>query len=320
MSVITQFITADGQTYLLDSPMLKNRVVLQEEAYGMPEIEYVTQRGPFQHGETLVDYFLKPRVIQLLVRHKYCSEQGYWDGRANILDILRPNRGLIRGGIRPISSIGPISLTWAPVPRSSGILRKIFPNGQKRDLDVHIESGPGFAPHRSGWDEYAYEEALRFVAHNPVWYDPVQKSIVLSPMAEELVFPATFSIVFGSTSSSHGYISYAGTWEEYPRIVIYGPITNPTVTNETTGEKISFVFTVNPGDSIDINLSYSVKSATLRGGTINMLPYITTDSDLTTFHIHPGYNNHILVSGEVLPHWYPFGGVTVYWHDRYIGV
>lgn len=308
MSITTLFISGDGVTYLLDSPTYKDKVILQEEAYGMPPIEYVTQRGPFQHGETLVDYFLQPRVMQLLVRHKYCSHSEYWDGRAALLDILRPNR--------------------APVG-TFGVIRKILPSGQKRDISVMIQEGPGFVPHRSGWDEWAYEEALRFVAHNPVWFDPTLNTnvttIPIVPTISNLVFPITFPIVFGVDVFTVGTttpLNYYGNWEEYPTIRITGPIDDVSISNLTTGEKIALTYSLPVGYTIIITLTYSNKTI-MRNDGINLLPYITTDSSLTTFHLKPATSvgvpmvNNIVITGNSAG---PTTAIAVDWYNRYIGV
>ena len=53
------YITPDGVEYMLSPPVW----VLQEDGFGMPPIEYVTQRGPLQHGETVKNLFLRPRTI-----------------------------------------------------------------------------------------------------------------------------------------------------------------------------------------------------------------------------------------------------------------
>jgi len=187
-----------------------------------------------------------------------------------------------------------------------------------------IEQGPGFVPHRSGWDEWAYEEALRFIAHNPIWFDPTQHVQQILPSGEDqLVFPAAFPILFGAVLAATSIVLYGGNWLEYPHISIEGPIINPTIVNETTGERLSLTYNLPPGGRIDIDLTYSVKSIQLPDGT-NLIQYLTTDSDLTTFHLKPGvtglpYANTITVTGEAASV-LPTTNVNIQWYDRYIGV
>jgi len=153
-----QYIAPDGKVYDLSVASRKGRWVMQSSGWGMPPIEYITQRGAFQHGETVKDYFLQPRVIQLLINQSFCDRQGLWDGRASLLDAVRPNRQLTETGIQP------------------GTLRRILPDGTKRDIKVFVAEGPAFDPDVSGWREHSFKEVLRFIAHDPVIYDPALQS------------------------------------------------------------------------------------------------------------------------------------------------
>lgn len=129
--------------------------IMSGTGHGMPPIEYITERGPLQHGESLIDYRLRPRLITMVTRRRFPCRQDYWDGRDDLLDALRPNRQAI-GQFNP------------------GVLRKILPDGSMRDIKVMIESGPAFEPRAMDrWDELAFTEILRFVAHDPIFFDPM---------------------------------------------------------------------------------------------------------------------------------------------------
>jgi hypothetical protein len=134
---------------------------MQSQGWGMPPIEYITQRGAFQHGETVKDFFLTPRTIQLLIDQSFCNREAQWTGRATLLDAIRPNR------------------QTAPTGATPGTLRRILPDGSKRDLKVFIAEGPTFDPSPDdGWQEHSFKEVLRFVAHDPVVFDPTLQSYV----------------------------------------------------------------------------------------------------------------------------------------------
>lgn len=148
-----QYITPDGQIVNLNG--VQGKFVISHTGHGMPGIEYVTQRGPFQHGETPLGFRLSPRYIQYVIRQQECSRQGYWSLREALIDAMRPNRQIYTD-FRP------------------GVLRKILPNGSKRDIKVLFDSGLVYAPSEtSKWDEWAITETIRFVAHDPIIYDPV---------------------------------------------------------------------------------------------------------------------------------------------------
>jgi hypothetical protein len=134
---------------------------MQSQGWGTPPIEYITQRGAFQHGETVKDFFLTPRTIQLLIDQSFCNREAQWDGRATLLDAIRPNR------------------QTAPTGATPGTLRRILPDGSKRDLKVFIAEGPVFDPSPDdGWQEHSFKEVLRFIAHDPVIFDPTVQSYV----------------------------------------------------------------------------------------------------------------------------------------------
>lgn len=302
------YIDSQGVSYPL-TVSSGSRQVLSDEGSGLPPIDYITERGPFQHGETITDFFLRPRIVQFLIRQKFCSRQEAWDGRTALLNAIRPNKP---GG-------------------PQGVLRKILPNREKRDLDVVPIIGPKFEPRQlNRWDEWAIQEVLRFTAYNPVYYNPILKTATISPSAgqnfpytfpfyfaipQELSFPISFPISF------YGWdyrvdINYAGTWEEYPTIVITGPA-GPyiRIVNETTGERIAlFDLMVPDGDSITIVLAYGSQQVTNAAGE-NMLNHVTSDSDLATFHLEPGVNTiRAILRG---------GGdadVVITYKERFIGI
>lgn len=286
-----KYITPDGVTYLLD--VGKDRVVLTDEGTGMPPIDYISQRGIHQHGETLVDYYLMPRVVQLLIRHNHCSREEYWAGRSSLLNALRPNRG---------------------IPITMGILQKVLPTGSKRNLKVTILEGPKFDPRKTdSWDEWSFTEVLRFIAHNPVWYNPNQHTITKTFADDcDLVFPITFPIIFGICRSLET-INYLGDWEEYPSICITGPISSFSIFNDTTGEHISLAYDILDTQYVSIYLDYGNKQVLLSDGT-DLIGYV--QGDLSTFHLDPG-TNEIRIEGEGTN---GSTNVVITYYDRYVGI
>lgn len=281
------YITNDGVAYLLHSP--GNRAVINDTGTGMPEIEYVTQRGPYQHGESIKDFFLRPRVIEVRIRQNFCSRDEYWRGRAALLDLLRPNR-------------------------NGGVLRKVWPDGTMRDLVVTIQGGPKFEPRKtSEWDEWSFEEVLRFVAYNPVYYEPASRSQVFGTTGA-LTFPVTFPIVFAGFGNTV-IVDYEGNWIEYPNIVIDGPLNATEIINLTTNERIGFSYAIPAGQRVIVDLQYGAKSVKDAAGN-NLIGTVSTNSDLATFHLEPG-ENLIRVIGTGSD---PSTTISINWMNRYIGI
>lgn len=271
----TAYISPDGRVHEFHTPHRIGRFIISQSGWGTPPIEYITQRGPFQHGETVKDFFLRPRVVQLLVRENLCNRDEWWASRADLLNDIRPNRQATATATAP------------------GQLRRVKSSGEVRDLDVFIAEGPRFEPRVAGtWDEWSWQEVLRFIAHNPIEFDPTEviASFTIT-LPSSLVFPITFPITFGGTIVETLLVDYIGTWESLPRILITGPIDSPRIDNTTTGEKLQFAFDVPAGRELEIDLAYGVKTVQEGppGGpyTINRIGTLSSDSDLATFHLAP---------------------------------
>lgn len=262
----------------MDSP--PERSIVSEEGLGMPPIDYVSQRGPFQHGETLRDLFLKPRSMVFVIRHEYCNRAAYWLGRKLLLDTLAPV---------PNAPIG---------PPGQGTLRRIH-GMMTRDIKCVIESGPAFAARKAGvWDEFAYNETLKFTAYDPIWFDPVSVSLsqALGTSAQNLVFPITFPIQFGTSFGTTFTINYAGDWLTYPIIKVNGPSTSMNITNNTTGQTISILYNLPDLRFLTIDLTFGVKSVVLDDGT-NLIGSVVSTSDLALWHLAPGANSITVTGG-----------------------
>lgn len=294
------YVRPDGVKYLLHAPPV--RMVLQEEGFGTPPIDYVSDRAPFQHGNTVRSFSLGPRPIQLVTMQNFCSRADYWTGRQQFLDAIRPNR-----------------VTNFDNP---GKLLYYLSGGSKRQLDVLLDSGPGFAPAQDGWRAWSFTEVVRFTAHDPAWYDPTMNTVVFNSgdtSSDQLTFPITFPIEF-STFGGSVSIAYVGTWIEYPTITLTGPIVAPVITNQSTGDSIALDYTIDAGETVTIVLR-GIKSITNNSGD-NLLYTLTSDSDLTTFALYPDPQaadgiNTISVGGSGTD---GNSTVTIQYYTRYFGI
>ena len=292
------YISPDGEEYPLHNP--PNRSILTEEGFGMPSIDYITQRGPFQHGVSLIDHFLQPRIVQYVIRNNFTSRSNYWNGRTTLLNILRPGR------------------TGLP---AVGYLQRRLTNGDSRRLDVLIQQGPKFEPRAPNrWDEWSFTETLRFVALNPILYHPTQQSLAFAPAVVQLIFPVTFPITFGGFVGTI-VVSYDGTWIEYPTIEITGPLTDVVIQNVSTNENITLNTMIPAGYTVTFNLLYGQKTVTRNDG-VNMIGYVSDDSDLFSFHLAPdpevvgGLNNIFIFGSDASV----ASAVVIRWYRRYIGL
>lgn len=297
------YITPDGEEFNLND--WNGTWLLNADGYGMPPIDYKTSHGPFQHGETPIDFFLKPRVIQFQWRIQECGRVKYWELRNHTLDMLRPNRQVINSF-------------------ETGVLRKTLSDGTIRDLNVLVQDGPSFPFSNKDWDEWGSINTLRFIAFDPVFLDPaiVELSVVLSALTH-LVFPITFPIIFGSnTIDNTQAVTYPGTWLTYPVIVVTGPLSGLIVENQTTNERLEMSYSIPAGRVVTIDLSYGAKTVEDDLGA-NLIGTLSIDSDLATWHIAPdpeapGGVNTIRVSGSSATHGQT--EIDINYYTRYIGI
>ncbi len=300
-----QYISPDGEVYRFSNAQ-DQFLISGIGGMGMPELEYRTQRGPFQHGSTPLGVILEPRLIQLLHRGQGRDRTQYWDKRSELLDAIRPNRQVV-GQFNP------------------GTLRKILPDRSKRDICVFINDGPSFQGSQQGrWDEWAYQEALQFIAHDPTVFDPDMNSqnLTLDSFAQDIEFPFTFPVTFLSNSLAvSDNITYTGTWLSYPTIFLTGPMRNPIFRNNTTGEKIEFNLTLAANRVVTVSLQYGNKTVEDDLGN-NLIGTITTDSDLASFHLEPapgaplGVNGFGVSASEITS----ASKMSLQWFTRYIGI
>lgn len=87
-----------------------------------------------------------------------------------------------------------------------------------------------------------------------------------------------------------------GLTPSYPSaITVYGPVTNPTITNSATGEFITVNVTLSSGSDV-LLIQYSKDSFSITKNGVNVANLLTASS--TLFKIHPGDNN-ITLNGSL---------------------
>jgi hypothetical protein len=321
---LTEYVAPDGEVFRFNSG---TKFVLTEEGLGMPNIQYITQKGPFQHGESILGYALEPRIIQMLVRQNGCSRADYWANRRAILTMLRPNH-------HALNSFGP------------GILRKIFGDGSVREIKVHVAEGPSFSARSlDKWDEWSWQEAIRFVAPDPTFYDPTLKTSTASldttnhltfrnaitgPTAPGLIF---YNNQYGDTNRQMLFESglidtnitctNGGDWPVFPEITINGPVNGVVVNNMTTGELIRINCNLPVGQVIKVSLEYGSKLVYIQSTGESIIGMVSADSDLSTFHLEPapgatgGVNTINIFGGQATV---GVTSISITWYNRFIGI
>ena len=284
-------ITSNGVTTDLHDQI--NYFWLDADGLGMAPVKRLTQKGPMQDGVTDLGYRLDPRHVTLQIAAVATDEASYYTARENLLSLFTP-------------SVSPLKLLFTA------------PTNRSRQLDCFFNSN--FTMPFKSRVGYTQIEAIELYAPDPTWYDPTLVSVPFGTTGggTGMPFPLLIPITFGASASLNQTVAVtnAGNYRTYPKVILYGPITNPVITNTTTGEKLDFTgYTIGSGNTWTIDCRYGYKTVTDQAA-VNQIAKLSLTSDLSTFHLNAGVNS-ITVTGSAV------GGATqcsVQFYSRYTGI
>lgn len=267
-----------GVSHNLNNGSLCYTVGLQN--LGDAPLHRITERGPQQHGDSDLGLRLDPRVFALILLVQSSNNSGYWTARKQLGQIFAPH----------VSSMS---------------IKFVLDNGDVRQIDCNPIESPRPVDAR---EIYKLQRmSARFRAPNPTLYDPdeVLEIFALGGGGGAFTVPTPVPTEIGASSLDQSKaLEYTGTWYTHPIVKIQGPITDPVIENETTGEKLDFTgTTIGAGDYYEIDTRYEYKTVKDSNGADKMAD-LTTDSDLATFHLEHDdrgtgvKNNNIKVTGS----------------------
>lgn len=256
--------------------------LLDYSGLGMANVRRLGEVGPFQLGETDLDYRQDARIVSLRL-----GLSGR--GRDPLLDLENLRQRLMTV-FRPRVS-DPLSLT-------------LTTNGRLRRLDGNLE-GLMDVPLRE-WVGYADQAmVLTIKAGDPRLYDPRQRNVsfnlVDAVAGWQVPWPIPWNIgesVLDVTQTIFYANGDKSAAEEYPIIRVYGPLSGPVIENLTTGEILPFTaeggLELEPGEFVEMNLGYGFKTAVNQNGE-SVEQFLSDANDLATWHL--AYNSELLVDG-----------------------
>lgn len=107
---------------------------------------------------------------------------------------------------------------------------------------------------------------LTFFAPDPRYYTAQTFSLAMTPTTVTgRTYPRTYNLTYGGGSQTNSVVVNNTGWTTtYPTITITGPITSPTVTNNSTSQYIAINTTLGVGDTVTIDL---LNKLVLRNGS-----------------------------------------------------
>jgi len=297
MTVTYDLLTVRGDVIPLRPPRL---VLNSIDGLGMPPVRRIVQQQAQQDGQTYIDTWLEPRVVTFAMDAYAPCEADLWDLRDDLVRLMSEfaNGFILRVNIKP--------------------------HGIRRYLDLRYMAGLELA-HDLHVSPHLQSVAFQAIAEaNPSFYDP--DPITVSYNLGGLVgigFPLGFPHGWGTDAlTTMSPIVYPGSWKTYPTISITGPCDTISIDNNTTGERLDFgLYALDAGETLTVDCTPGRKTVT-HSVDGNAQHWLTSDSDLATFHIAPhpeapGGINDVQVTflnGQAAT------TVTVSYYVRYLGI
>jgi len=266
--------------------------------FGMAPSHRITQRGPFQDGDSDIDFRLDPRIMSLPIVVPTSSIDDHFYYRNKLLDIFKPG-----------NDVSVLSLNY-----TDGAIEFI------RLIKVKILSSLTMDTDSK---DFNIRGVMQLRADDPTWYDANgYEATLTSPiLGTPTPYPKPYAVPYGSAGiGGITNVLYEGTWICYPVLTAVGPLTDLTIT-DALNHVISFDTPIPAGTYVSIDLKYGAKTVTDQDG-VNRFAWLDINSDLINWALYPspyvfdGYNT-ISVSatgtdGE--------SSVSINWIPRYIGV
>lgn len=265
------------------------------EGLGIPSTSQQTTQAPLQDGSDIFGSLLEDRVIRLQTTIRAESREDLYATRRKILRIINPKTYNVKTGLR-----GELLLLYTN-------------NNNTYRIYAYIEDAVDFKDRFGNSDK----AEIVFTAHNPYLLDEENTKLVIKKFSGGLKFPLKLKTRFALVGFKRDF-NNDGDEETPVKIKYYGPVTNPTITNETTGETIKVNRTLSEGDVLEINTESGSETVNIikeDGSVENVFHWI----DLTKrdfFQLILG-KNVITYSGDDESH---SGSIEVEFARKWVGV
>jgi hypothetical protein len=256
------------------------------DGFATSDLTYRTTSAPYQQGSTLLSTQFNPRKLTFSVLVT----------APTLTDVQQATLALIRL-FNPLAGDGTLAFEY-------------------EDGTVYYLSCSGRATTSTTQRGIEYQVVnFQMTAHDPFWYTSYQAaSLGTSNVATfPLVFPFTLP-----SNTANSLVHNNGDVDAPATIIITGDVTNPKITNSTTGDFFEFTIDMDASDVMTITTRFGNKVITYfdysAGTTVNGFQYLNADS--VFWELIPGDNSLVFTSDAVDA----ATRVTLSWRDRYSGV
>lgn len=269
--------------------------------WGLPPITRITQRGPFQDGDTDIDYRLNPRIINLPIVIPGTSYGEMSSNRENLLQMFKPGNdtATLRQTMDPDNPLPEYVIS--------------------RSIDVKIAG----ATMDSSSTDFNVRAVIQLRADDPTWYNTTQNVLQLTytQFGTPTPYPKPYPVPYGAASvNSQLSVVYTGTVVSYPILQCIGPLDNLVIA-DGAGRLISFTTAIPAASIWTVDLRYGRKTVTDQNG-VSQFQYLSIGSDIVNWGLYPdpffdSGQNPLSVSATGTTN---VSMVNMYWYDRYAGI
>lgn len=217
-------------------------------------VELENQKSPNQDGLTYINNTFSSREMSI---------EGIVISKVNPDEVMKLRRKMQRV-LNP--KLGEVTITYLD-----------------KEIKAIVESTPTFPS--TGRGLFYQKYLINLICHSPFWLDPFFESREMSYIMGGL----KFKLQLPSKFSNRGFKRCAvnkGDVNTPVKIEFIGPATNPSVTNETTGEVIQINRELGADDILTISTEFGKKYVRINGD--NAFHYIDLDSSF--WSLVPGEN------------------------------
>jgi hypothetical protein len=238
LDVLYEFIAPDG-----------TRAVVGNSSAAQQDPDWIGMLDPQSNIQGLLDTATVRGAAQDLVEADGQSMPPlYLGGRSGTVQIVILPSSL---DLAAIEAAGSKFKRATRALRGDGIFRFTPPNDSSpRQLRVRRQDGPRITGSRPKTGQVTLQSA------DPYLLSSTEQSVVITPgqAAGELGIPDPMPDPLTSplNVTAQQSVVNAGDAPTWPRFRIAGPITNPTLTNNSTGQSISLSYVLNAGEFLDV--------------------------------------------------------------------
>lgn len=288
------WISPTGQTTVFSRDAWDFKLLKYYDGLATSAVTHTSVRAPYQDGATLTTSRLEPRDISFDVLLQ-----------SETLPMQQKMVRELASAFNPLNGVGVLVYTQE--------------DGTEYRLNCIGNNTPKLDP--SDRSDVHQRLTIDLIAHDPFWYSNDQYRVTLKGTTNSF-FPFGFDpSVSGGFSlgqnSDMSILKNIGFVSAPITIECYGEMTDPVITNNTTGEFIGIDLVMATGDTFVITTAMGNKTATYTasGATaVNGFRYL--DPESTFWHLVPGDNEVLLDDASIGTD----AEVRITWRDRFVGV